>query len=480
MSDDRVLALVVLVPIFGSLLLPLLGRISASFRNIASLALVLVAAVGSAALLPVVSNNGVIDTVLGNVALFHADRLAVFMSLVSSAIGAIIILYSFGYIKEYEHQNEYYFMAVLFIGAMMGLVYSRNLILTYLFWEITAVACWRLIGFFRKSDYVWRANKAFLITVFGALCMLVGFILIYGQTGSFDLMVSKAFLGKEAVSSLAVAFILMGILSKSATFPLHSWLPDAGVAPSPVTALLHAAVLVKIGCYVYARLFVSTFAIDPFWHTFIPTIAGISALIAGGAAVVENDIKRIIAYSTVSQLGYIILGLSSGSATGIAGALFFILMHAVSKGGLFLCAGIVEHQTHCKDVQKLGGLARVMPLTAAAFLLCAFSIMGFPPFGGFFSKYMVIAGALEDKQLALAMVFMIGAVLTMVYLFRAYSLVFLGDTKLEEKLETYKEGSPVMVFSVVLLALLSILGGVLYSYPSQFVMATVQQMLGTM
>ncbi len=180
--------------------------------------------------------------------------------------------------------------------------------------------------------------------------------------------------------------ILFGILSKSATLPFHTWLPDAGVAPSPVTALLHAAVLVKIGMYVYARLFIATFTVAEIWHTVIPIIAGASALVSAGAALIDTDIKRIIAFSTSKPDRIYSLGLSTGSQIGVAGGLLYILMHGIAKGGLFLCAGIVEQNTKLKDITKLGGLIQTMPVTAVSFLLCAFSVMGIPPFGGFFCK----------------------------------------------------------------------------------------------
>ncbi|HPQ81131.1 MAG TPA: proton-conducting transporter membrane subunit, partial [bacterium] len=258
---------------------------------------------------------------------FYADNLAVFMALVSSGIGSIIVLYSFGYISHYEFRNEYYFMVVLFLASMMGLVFSRNLVGLFVFWEITAIACWRLIGFFREESFVWKADKAFLVTVFGALVMLLGFIMVADDYGTFDMGAIKTASASIPVSNLAVGLILVGMLSKSATLPLHTWLPDAGVAPSPVTALLHAAVLVKIGVYVFARLFVATFTIDEVWHTAVPVIAGASALVAGGAALVDTDLKRIIAFSTISQIGFIFLGLSVGNEIGLAGGLLFILMH---------------------------------------------------------------------------------------------------------------------------------------------------------
>jgi NADH:ubiquinone oxidoreductase subunit 5 (subunit L)/multisubunit Na+/H+ antiporter MnhA subunit len=448
-----------MVPLLGAAALPLLGRVSETARNLTALGLVLVALAMAAALVPLVYGGSQATVAVAGIPLLHADRLAVFMALVASGVGAIIVFYSFGYIASYGHRNEYYFMVVLFLGAMMGLVFARNLIALYLFWEITAIACWRLIGFFREKAYVLRADKAFLITVFGALMMLVGFVEIHAQHGTFDL----GKLSGQPISNLAVTLILFGILSKSATLPLHTWLPDAGVAPSPVTALLHAAVLVKIGVYVFARLFVATFVVDPIWHQIVPWIAAASALVSAGAALLENDLKRIVAYSTVSQIGFIFLGLSVDNRLGVGGGLLYILMHGIAKGGLFLCAGVVEHNTHTKDIRKLGGLIRTMPVTAISFALCAFSVMGIPPFGGFFSKYLVLTGAIESGQIAVALTFLFGAFLTILYLWRVFTLVFLG----EPRGETHAEGSRGMVVSVAALAVLSLASGLFVAAPSQ-------------
>jgi NADH:ubiquinone oxidoreductase subunit 5 (subunit L)/multisubunit Na+/H+ antiporter MnhA subunit len=400
--------------------------------------------------------------------------LAVFMAVVSSLVGAIIVLYSFGYISHYTNQNEYYLMVVLFLGAMMGIVFSANLILLYLFWEITAIASWRLIGFFREPKHVLRADKAFLVTVFGSLIMLIGFIMIFQQTGSFDLAVIKDTLKNNPLPNITVLLILFGILSKSATLPFHTWLPDAGVAPSPVTALLHAAVLVKIGVYVFARLFVATFTVSQIWHVALPWLAASSALVSAGAALVENDMKRIIAYSTVSQIGFIFLGFSIGTPIGVAGSLLFILMHGLAKGGLFLCAGIVEQNAKTKDILQMGGFINKMPVTAASFLACAFSVMGVPPLGGFFSKFMVLASAAATGQVWLVSTYIFIAILTVLYLFRIFNKIFLGDLQGNPS----KEGSPVMVLSVAMLAVLSFAGGICIAYPSLFTQSAVKQMFG--
>jgi NADH:ubiquinone oxidoreductase subunit 5 (subunit L)/multisubunit Na+/H+ antiporter MnhA subunit len=479
MNETAMLLLVVFTPLAGSFFAPLLGLVSPLARNVYSLAIVIVSLIFSLMLVPVVMAGKTITACLATPLgshWFQADSLAVFMAIVSSLVGAVIIFYSFGYISHYKHQDEYYFMVTLFLGSMMGLVFSGNLLLLFVFWEITAIASWRLIGFFREEEQLANADKAFLVTVFGALVMLLGFFVIHQQAGSFDLPVIKAVLGGNPISNLAVGLILLGILSKSATLPLQTWLPDAGVAPSPVTALLHAAVLVKIGVYVFARLFVATIPIAQFWHVVVPGLAGASAIISAGAAMVETNMKRIIAYSTISQIGFIFLGLSIGNGIGVAGGLLYILMHGIAKGGLFLCAGIVEQKMHTRDITRLGGLMGEMPVTAASFLLCAFSVMGIPPFGGFFSKYQVFAGAAEGGNVWIILTFMVGAFMTLIYLFRLFNAVFLGEAKTLPQ----KEGSPAMVFSVAFLALLSLAGGIFVAFPSGLVRRAVEQMMGMM
>ena len=473
MEGQAILLLCILVPLLGAFLLPLLGRISVGLRNITALILVLLPFVLSVAATPAAMGDSPIqlhfDLPLGLSFGFYADGLAVFMALVASLVAAIIVFYSFGYMEEYDNQNEYYMMVVLFIGAMMGLIYSTNLIFIYTFWELTAICCWRLIAFYRTPEVMPRASKAFLITGGGALVMLIGFVAIYIQTGTFDLLALQG----RGLDNWIMILILFGILSKSATLPFHCWLPDAGVAPSPVTALLHAAVLVKIGVYVYARLFVVNFQLEPVWTTNLPAVCAVSALISAGAALRTNDLKRIIAYSTISQLAYILLGLSSGSMIGVAGGLLYILMHSLAKGGLFLCAGIIEHSTHTKDIRNLSGLYKRLPITTISFALCAFSVMGLPPFGGFFSKYMVISGAVETGNLWIAACFVIGAIMTVIYLLRLFIKLFFGELSHPD----IREGTWEMVSSVAILGLLSLLFGIAIKVPADFV-TTIVEALG--
>jgi NADH:ubiquinone oxidoreductase subunit 5 (subunit L)/multisubunit Na+/H+ antiporter MnhA subunit len=299
---------------------------------------------------------------------------------------------------------------------------------------------------------------------------------LYLEAGSFDLATIKLALQTQSVSGLTLALILAGILSKSATLPLHTWLPDAGVAPAPVTALLHAAVLVKIGVYVFARIFIVTLPLNVSWNTVVLVIAAASAIVSASAAYIDTDLKRIIAYSTISQIAFIFLGFACGLEIGVTGALLYILMHGLSKAGLFLCAGIVEQNTKTKDITKLGGLINTMPFTAAAFLFCAFSVMGIPPLGGFFAKYMVFSGAFsQGANLWIGFVFLAGAILTILYLFRVFSMVFLGAQKFPQ----VREGSARMVFCVVLFAVLSLAGGILIKYPAFAASSTARAMLAS-
>lgn len=474
MGDAILILVAVFAPLGGAFLLPLVSAASRSLRNITALALVTASLVATLALLPGALRGEVVSfqlaAPLGLSLAFTADALAVFMALVSSLVGAVIMLFSFDYISHYENQNEYYVMATAFLGAMMGLVFSTNLVYLFVFWEITGIASWRLIGFYRGKSDVLKADKAFLVTAAGALVMLIGVLAVYGLTGTFDLAAMKGTILPLGVSLL----LLAGLLSKSATLPFQTWLPDAGVAPSPVTALLHAAVLVKIGVYVFARLFLATFAFDEALRLIVASVAGASALVSAGAALVEHDFKRIVAYSTVSQIGFIFLGLAMGNGLGVAGALVYILMHGLAKAGLFLSAGIVEQNAGTKDIRKLGGLIRSMPWTAGAFLVCAFSVMGIPPLGGFFGKYMVVSAAVSGGEMVFGAVFLCGALLTILYLFRLFTKVFLG----EPQGALAPEASRLMVACVVLLAVLSLVGGLAVGWPSELARVAISQMLG--
>ena len=481
MSNEIILILIVAVPVLLSCLLPVIGRFSQKARNLSALALALITFILCAFLSPDVFFGTVVtfsyELPLGLNFILQADIFALFCALASSLVSAIIIFYSFEYIKPYKNQNEYYFIVLLFLGSMMGIIFSANLIFLYMFWEMTALASWRLIGFFRKDDFIRRANKAFMVTAAGALLMLAGFIMLAEQTGTFDFVGIRETLPAGAVWNVTVILILCGIFAKSATFPFHTWLADAGVAPSPVTALLHAAVLVKIGVYVYARLFNAVIIPSEEIKCLVFVIIALSAFISGGAALIEKDIKRIIAFSTVSQLAFIFLGFASGTPLAFAGSMLFILMHSAAKAGLFLSAGIIEHETHTKDITQMGGLLTIIPITAAAFILCMMSIIGVPPMGGFFSKFFVITGTFAAGYTVTAAVFVLAATLTILYMLRLFYKVFLA--KPAGTFHAHKSSffSP-MNFSIVLLAAISLICGLAFNKLSYIAELAANQIFG--
>ncbi|MBM3244358.1 MAG: NADH-quinone oxidoreductase subunit L [Candidatus Omnitrophica bacterium] len=391
---------------------------------------------------------------------FVGDGLSVFMALVSSFVALLIAVYSLEYMSHYKEAGEFYFWMVLFVGSMMGLVFSANFLLLFCFWEVTSVCSWKLIGFYRKEKDILAADRAFLVTFFGASMLLIGIILVFLQFQNLDLNSLK---GMVLVNPIAF-FILAGVISKSAQLPLQTWLPDAGVAPTPVTALLHAAVLVKIGVYVFARIFGLTFIASPFFFNTAIVISVLTILVAAGSALVENNIKRILAYSTISQLGYILLAFSLNSQASFKIALIYILAHSLAKAGLFLCAGIIEQKTGTKDINELGGLIKTMPFTAGAYLLCAFSIIGIPPFLGFWPKFMTVVLTIQSGHIAAGVSAIIGALFTLFYLMRVFNKVFLGETKVKAS-----EEKRLMVWVVLVLGILSLALGVVFTVPFNFV-----------
>ena len=273
------------------------------------------------------------------------------------------------------------------------------------------------------------------------------------------------FLKGSNLPNMISLLLLAGVVSKSAQLPLQSWLPDAGVAPTPVTALLHAAVLVKIGVYVFARIFGLTFISSAWFLNSAIIVASLSILVAAGSALLENNMKRILAYSTISQLGYILLAFAINNEDAFKIGMIYILAHSLGKAGLFLCMGIVEQKSGTKDINDLGGLARTMPYTAAAYLLCAFSIIGLPPFLGFWPKFMVVLLAVNSGHLFAGSAAVVGALFTLFYLARLFNKVFLGPLQIDVS----EDRRSAMVWVVVILGVLSLLLGLYFKLPFSLV-----------
>ncbi|MBA7690193.1 Na(+)/H(+) antiporter subunit A [subsurface metagenome] len=385
---------------------------------------------------------------------FLADGISLIFALVFSFVGMIALIYSLTYMKRYENQREYYFMITLMIASLIGVAFSQNLVLLYIFWELAALTTWRLVGFHREKKIVTIADKTFLMTFLGSSFMLLGFILLYGETGTLNLMELK---GLQIPGLNIILFLIfLGIIAKSACLPIHTWLADAHpVAPSPMSAIL-SGVEVEVGIFAFLRIFSFTFGISWNW---ILLLAILSSLIGAGAALLEKDIKRIIAYSTVSQIGYILLGFAVLSKIGLVAGLLYFMIHAVGKAGLFLGAGVVEQNCEERNIDKLGGLMKSMPLTGVGFLFCSLSIMGFPPFGGFYAKLLIILAMVKEGHFLIAALAILAAILTMLYLFRLFNGIFLGKMSISNK----PEKSRSMVGCVVTLGIISLIMGLFIS-----------------
>lgn len=377
-----------------------------------------------------------------------------------------VMLYSFGYFKKGEEADtEYYSLTLFMLGSILGLLFTNDLVFLYLFWEIAALTTWRLVGFERTGEKISIATKTILVNFFGSALMLVGFLLLVLQFNSFNL---ADMVGAE-IPLLAGILILAGIFAKSAVIPLYIWLPDAHpAAPSPTSALL-SGVIVKIGLIAYIKLFTQTFVTPPEWKTALLWIVLLSSLVAGGAAMVEKDFKRILAYSTVSQVAFIFAGLILVmQISGFVGGVLYIVAHSLAKGTLFLAYGIVGHETGERDIANLGKLAGKMPLLFVSVLIASLSIIGLPPFLGFFAKIGVIFSVVSSNALIVAGGFILSSILTLLYMLRLFSRVFLsGKTPEREFRQPLYLSLIVFILSLILVAgsaavkpIISYLGGI--------------------
>ncbi|HWO93427.1 MAG TPA: NADH-quinone oxidoreductase subunit L [Dehalococcoidia bacterium] len=355
------------------------------------------------------------------------DGLTSVMLVVVSAVSLLVQVYSVGYMHGDPGYKRYFAVMSLFTAAMLGLVLADNLIMLFVFWELVGASSYLLIGFwFRRPSAAAAAKKAFIVTRLGDLGFLLAILLIYREIGTFDIEAIHEAALAGAIGSAMLSWFAVGVFAgaagKSAQFPLHVWLPDAMEGPTPVSALIHAATMVAAGVYLVARLF-PVFSVSDEAMTTVAVIGSITALGAALLGVVMFDIKRVLAYSTISQLGYMMVALGVGAYVA---AIFHLMTHAFFKALLFLGSGSVNHATNTFDMRRMGGLARAMPVTAATFVIGALSLSGIPPFAGFWSKDEVLAGAF-DENWAYFLVLLGAAFLTAFYMFRAIFMTFAGE-----------------------------------------------------
>ena len=391
------------------------------------------------------------------------DYLSAVMLVVVCTVSLLVQIYSIGYMKGEAGYGRYFAYMSLFSGSMLGLVISNNLAQTYIFWELVGICSYLLIGFwYRRPSAAAAAKKAFVVTRFGDLGFLAGILVLSnlpGATFEFTTLAHRAATGHLAVGTATLVSLLIfsGAMGKSAQFPLHIWLPDAMEGPTPVSALIHAATMVAAGVYLVARTYF-LFAIAPDALFVVALIGTVTLFLAATMGVAENDIKRVMAYSTVSQLGYMMMALGVG---GYAAGVFHLTTHAFFKALLFLAAGSVIHAVHTNNIWEMGGLRKRMPITALTCLAGALALAGVPPFAGFFSKDEILTAAWFSQTPGHLVFFAMGllsAFITAFYVFRLWFLTFGGAPRTEQAHHAH-ESPWVMVGPLVILGTLAVIAG---------------------
>ncbi len=340
---------------------------------------------------------------LGLSATFQLDGLGALLAALVAGIGALVLIYGGAYLSGHPNLTRFYVVVLLFMTAMLGLAVSANALLLFIFWELTSITSFLLIGFEHERPAARAAAwQALLVTGGGGLALLAGFILLGNLTGSYEIpqwIAQKEVIAASPQSTAAFLLILAGAMTKSAQFPFHFWLPNAMEAPTPVSAYLHSATMVKAGVFLLARLLPALGGL-PAWQGLIPWI-GLATLLTGALlSLGQADLKKLLAYTTVASLGALVMLLGINTPLSVKAAMVFLPAHALYKGALFLVAGGVDHAVHTRDIRDLGGLGRAMPLTAAAAGLAALSMAGIPPFFGFIAKEVVYESALGAPALA--------------------------------------------------------------------------------
>ncbi len=392
------------------------------------------------------------------------NALTLMMMVVVTTVSLLVFIYSIDYMKGEKGYARFFAFLSLFSFSMLGLVAAPNLIQLYMCWELVGVSSYLLIGYhYHKPEAVAASKKAFIVTRFADFGFLIGILLLSGLTGTIQIdelnslstahnpfIQQATFLGLSSIT-WAMALIFMGGAGKSAMFPLHIWLPDAMEGPTPVSALIHAATMVVAGVFLVARLFPLYAAFTPQVLDLIAFTGAFSLFFAAVIACTQTDMKRILAYSTMSQIGYMMLALG---ASGYTSALFHLFTHALFKALLFLGAGAIIHVAHTQDIFRMGGLRRAAPLTHALFLTGCLAIAGIPPFAGFFSKDEILSAVYQYSSVHFAFA-LAGAALTAFYMFRLYFAVFWHEQK-----EQHRHSIPLlMILPMFILALASLAAG---------------------
>lgn len=393
---------------------------------------------------------------------FRIDNLSNFVGIFIVFFSVLIILYSLGFMRKKKGLVRYYLYILLTLAASLGAVFSNNLIVLVVFWGFLGLTLYLLIGFGDKERTQATAKKTFIIVGGADALMILGLALVWHIAGTLEMDKLSIALDSK-IATLAYLCLAAGAFAKAGAMPLHTWIPDtAEDAPTPVAAFLPASLDKLLGIYFLARISINVFQMNSAMNTFLMFIGSLTIVAAVMMALIQHDLKRLLGYHAVSQVGYMVLGIGTGNPIGIAGGLFHMVNHAIYKSCLFLSGGAVEKKAGTTDLDKLGGFAKWMPITFITFLIASFSISGVPPFNGFVSKWMVYQGVIETaKTNNLWIIWLVSAIfgstLTLASFMKLVHTVFLGQASNKQK---PGEAGPAMWVPTVILAALCIIFGI--------------------
>jgi NADH-quinone oxidoreductase subunit L len=487
--------LVWIIPVLSSLFIPLIARLGGKARNYFAVLVGLVTTVLAFSMIPDVYFGTLANPestvtwipTLGVDAGVLIDSLSILFASLIAFLGLVIIIYSLGYMAGEEGLDRYYFFMLLFIGSMIGLVMSDNFLQMFIFWEMISLCSYSLVSFWNKRPEAVRAGtKVFIMTRIGDVCLLAAIALIYVNLGSFSFSYTIAHITTVPLSTLtAVAFLMLGAaVAKSAQLPLHTWLYSAMEAPSSVSALLHGATMVKAGVFLIARLFTLLGPLIlsiPLWLPAVAWIGAITALVGATLALHTPDIKGVAAYSTISQIGFMISAFgaaSSATSLGWFAGLFHLTSHAFFQGLDFLLIGGIIHALGTRDMRLMGGLRKAMPITFGLGMIVMLARAGLPPFVSFFSKEFVITSLLSTGDVLLVLVIYASSAITFAYALRAVTLVYTGNESDYLKQKHPHEAPKIMRFSAGVLAVLCIAFGFFGNLIAQFTHLNAETGLG--
>jgi len=466
----NIIPLFIGIPLGAAFVLALLGKAKEVVSDVLINVVTFLLAIFSLILIVLLRNNGVFVYTMGrwfppkgiNLVL---DGLSLLMLVVINWVAFFATLYSVNYMKRFTAKSKFYSLFALMVAGMNGVVLTGDFFNLFVFLEIASIASYALVAFGVEAEELEAAFKYMVMSSIASVLILFSIGLLYGLTGSLNMAdIGGIIQGKKnLLLSFSLVLFLSGFGLKAAIVPFHAWLPDAHPsAPAPISAMLSGVLIKALGIYTITRIFFNVFGMT-IQLSWVFMILGIISMIAGGIlALRQKDFKRLLAYSSISQIGYILIGLGCGNYWGLLGALFHLFNHATFKSLLFLNSGAVEYSTGTRELEKMGGLSKVMPVTGATSTIGSLSISGVPPFNGFWSKLFIIIGLVQAGRFALASLTVLVSVLTLAYYLKVQRFAFFGT--LRERWAKIREVPGAMCVSMIILAIICIGTGIFF-YP---------------